>query len=180
MQCRTINTILPLNFPVVKKVRIQVEEPIQVVAETTAAVATAAVEAVADLVENIINPDILEEKDLTEHQILEYLSQDKDNIILVFGQKIYTGHRSEIRKNIKKQENIYVDSNGKKYFQIVGRHLIDEEDIKYITSKKLSIFNISTLKNVIKVNNKATPLSSSRGVYSVEPYTKDEYQEMLS
>jgi hypothetical protein len=161
---------------VVKKVRIQEEEPVNVIAETIEKV----IEPVAELIDNVVNNSSLEEKDLTEHQILEYLSQDRDNIILVFGQKIYTGHRSEIKKNIKKQENIYVDSTGNKYFQIVGRHLIDEADIKFITSKKLAIFNISTLKNVIKVNNKATPLSSSRGVYSVEPYSKDEYQEMLS
>ncbi len=118
-------------------------------------------------------------KDLTEKEVIEYLSQNKDNIILVFGQKIYTAYRSEIKSNIKKQENIFVDDSGKKYFQIIGRHLIDEDDIKYITNKDLSIFNISTLKNVIRVTNKTSPLKHSRSIYSVDPYNKEEYIEML-
>jgi len=119
-------------------------------------------------------------KDLNEKDVVEYLSQDKDNIILVFGQKIYTAHRSEIKSNIKKQENIFVDDTGKKYFQIIGRHLIDEDDIKSIIKKGLSIFNISTLKNVIRVTNKTSPLKNSRSIYSVDPYTKEEYVEMLN
>jgi hypothetical protein len=116
-------------------------------------------------------------EELNEHEVLSFLSENKDNIILVFGQKIYPMQRSIIRKNIKKEENIFTDEQNNKYFQIMGRHLIDDKEIKDITDKKLSIFNISTLKNVVRVKNKSA--SFSRSVYHVEPYTVQEYEEMI-
>jgi hypothetical protein len=118
-------------------------------------------------------------EELNEHQVLEFLSQNKDNIIVVFGQKIYPMQRSVIRKNIKKDENIFIDESENKYYQIVGRHLIDDKEIKDIIDKNLSIFNISTLKNVIRVKSKNNSLYAPRSVYNVEPYTVKEYEEMI-
>jgi len=132
---------------------------------------------------NLITPpkeNMPEEENLSEHDVLKYLSEKSDNIIMVLGQKVYRMNRSSIKYSIKKPENIFVDSEGKKFYQIVGRHLVDEDEIKFITSKKLSIYNISTLKNVVKVNSKGNPILMSRSVYNVEPYTVEEYKEMVS
>jgi hypothetical protein len=118
-------------------------------------------------------------KDLSEKDVMEYLSEKKDNIILVFGQKIQLAHRNDIKKNLKKDENIFTDESDKKYFQINGRHLIEEDDIKYIKNSNFSIFNISTLKNVVRTTTKGSPIKHSRSVYSVDAYNKDEYNEML-
>ena len=118
-------------------------------------------------------------EELNEHEVLSFISENKDNIILVFGQKIYPMQRSLIRKNIKKDENIFLDDTNNKYFQIMGRHLIDDKEIKDVTNKDLSIFNISTLKNVIRVKNKNSNIYSSRSIYHVEPYTVQEYEEMI-
>jgi hypothetical protein len=121
----------------------------------------------------------IDNKELGELDVIDYLEKDKDNIILVFGHKIYSAHRSVIRNSIKKPENIFSDDDGKIYYQIIGRHLIDDTEIKCLTNKKLSIFNISTLKNVLKLKNKISPMVHSRSVYSVDAYTIEEYQEIL-
>ena len=118
-------------------------------------------------------------EELNEHQVLEFLSKDKDNIIIVFGQKIFPMQRSIIRSNIKKVDNIFFDDENNKYFQIMGRHLIDDKEIKDIVDKNLSIFNISTLKNVVRVKSKNSTIYASRSVYHVEPYTVKEYEELL-
>ena len=124
--------------------------------------------------------DEFDNKELDEKDVEKYLMENKDNIILVFGQKIYRGHRSLIKKSIKQLENIFSDDSGKIYYQVMGRHLVDENEIKCLVNKRLSIFNISTLKNVIKVTNKKSPIIHSRGVYTVDAYTLDEYQEITS
>jgi hypothetical protein len=121
-----------------------------------------------------------EDKELDEKDVEKYLLSHKDNIILVFGHKIYSGHRSVIKKSIKQPENIFTDESGKVYYQVMGRHLVDDVEIKCLLKDRLSIFNISTLKNVIKVTNKVSPMIHSRGVYSIDAYTLDEYQEILS
>jgi hypothetical protein len=118
-------------------------------------------------------------EELNEHEVLKFLSENKDNIILVFGQKIYPMKRSIIRSNIKKDDNIFIDDENNKYYQIMGRHLIDNTEIKDIINKDLSIFNISTLKNVMRVKNKNNNIYSSRSIYHVEPYTVQEYEEII-
>jgi hypothetical protein len=179
MQSKPCNAILPLKSPITE------DESNDVMKNTLDCVSQIVTESLEDITKNKKKKnkkeDNMEEhKDLSEKEVSEFLTQDKNNIILVFGQKIYTGHRTEIKSNIKKQENIFVDDTGKKYYQIIGRHLIDEDDIKSIINKDLSIFNISTLKNVIRVTNKTSPLKHSRSVYSVDPYTKEEYSEMIN
>lgn len=130
-------------------------------------------------VPEVVEPEVYQ-GNLDEYQVSKILTENKNSIILVFGQKVYTANRSDIRKNIKNPENIFVDSAGKKYFQIFGRHLVDEDEIKAITNRNLSIFNISTLKDVVRVNTKASPINVSRSVYKVDPYTVDEYNEILN
>jgi hypothetical protein len=177
MQSKPCNAILPLKSPISN------DSPEDVIKNTLDCISSIVVDVVEPMTKKSKKTKEKTEdeelKDLNENEVSEYLAQNKNNIILVFGQKIYTSNRSEIKTNIKKQENIFVDDSGKKYYQIIGRHLIDEEDIKYIGNKDLSIFNISTLKNVIRVTNKSSPLRHSRSIYSVDSYTTEEYVEML-
>jgi hypothetical protein len=118
------------------------------------------------------------QQELSETDVVEYIKEHKNNIILVFGQKVSCFSRDEIKKNIKKPETIFTGEDGKKYYQLIGRHLIEEEDFKPINSKSFSIFNISTLNNVVRVTG-SNNLKQTRSVYSVEPYTLEEYEEIL-
>ncbi len=118
------------------------------------------------------------QQELSETDVVEYIKEHKNNIILVFGQKVSCFSRDEIKKNIKKPETIFTGEDSKKYYQLIGRHLIEEEDFKSINSKSFSIFNISTLNNVVKVTG-SNNLKQTRSVYNVEPYTLEEYEEIL-
>jgi hypothetical protein len=170
MECKPCNAVLPLLIPIGGTC---CEETPKEVETEKCLKKTKKVSIKEEIVEEIEN------KELNEQDVEEYLQKDKDNIILVFGHKIYSAHRSVIRKTIKQPENIFVDDAGKIYYQILGRHLVDDVEIKCLTNKRLSIFNISTLKNVIRAPNKASPMIHSRSVYSVDAYTLEEYQEIL-
>ena len=171
MECKPCNAVLPLLIPVAG---ICCNEPEK---EMDKKEVSKTPKRVSIKEEN--EEENIENKELNEKDVIEYLMKDKDNIILVFGHKIYSAHRSVIRSSIKKPDNIFVDDSGKIYYQIMGRHLIDDVEIKCLINKRLSIFNISTLKNVLRLKNKASPAIHSRSVYSVDAYTIDEYQEIL-
>ena len=110
----------------------------------------------------------------TDEDIKKYLL-DKNNIIVSLGQKIVFTKRDEIKKDIELDENIYHDSQGNSYFRILGRHLVPRQDMKNILSKKYSIFNIETLKDVIEVKNKFDNKKEKRSVYEIVAYASSEY-----
>lgn len=115
----------------------------------------------------------LEDKEeFNENDLKRYLSKSSENIVLVFGQKIVFETRSNIRKNMIK----LLDSENASYFQIVGRHLVNEEDYKKILDKTYAIYNISTMKDVRKVHNENQDNNHNRSIYDVDAYTVEEYE----
>ena len=110
----------------------------------------------------------------TADDVKSYL-KNKNNIIVSLGQKIIFTKRDEIKNDVELDENIYHDSRGNSYFRILGRHLVPRQDMKNILSKKYSIFNIETLKDVIEVKNKLDNKKEKRSIYEIVAYTSNEY-----
>lgn len=132
-------------------------------------------------INSIINVTVEEEKkeEATEHDIIEFL-EEPDNILIVYGQKI-TGHsRTEVLELCRNPANIYKDEEGKKYVQIAGRHLIKYEDLAYINDPEFSIFNVSTLLNVILVINSSTAARQKRSFYELKYYSKIDFHGIMN
>lgn len=117
------------------------------------------------------------EKQADENDIVEFLS-DSDNILIAYGQKIIGHSRKEIVDLSKDSNNIYIDENKNKYIQIVGRHLIPFKDMKMFQNVNYSIFNISTLLNVILVTNISTGARQKRSYYELKHFTRKDLESL--
>jgi len=111
-----------------------------------------------------------------EKDIIEYLDSSPNNILVVFGHTNKFIKRSELKKLFNLPEYKFTAEDGKRYYQILNRPLISEENMKKIIDKKYSIYNIHVLTNVIKVFNDNQPTNiHMRSVYEIDPYTLEEY-----
>lgn len=109
---------------------------------------------------------------LDEDNIADYLRENPDNIILNFGETVNCTTRSNLQVMIDNPQHNYQDINGNKYVQIIGRYLIEEKDVIKFMDIGRSIYNISTLINVISVFSEANPgHKHNRSVYDVQAYT---------
>jgi hypothetical protein len=116
---------------------------------------------------------------MEEDDVIKYLRKNKDNIIVVFGQKIHTMKRSEIKKTLSNPDFCYIGEDTKRYYQILGRPLLSKENMLKIIDRNFSIFNISLLINVIKVFSDSKPKHiHNRSIYELEAYGAEDY-EML-
>lgn len=124
---------------------------------------------------NALVKEAEDEKQADEADIVEFLA-DPDNILIAYGQKIIGHSRQEIADLSKDANNIYVDENKNKYIQIVGRHLIPFKEIKMFQNMNYSIFNVSTLLNVILVTNISTGARQKRSYYELKSFRKQDLE----
>jgi hypothetical protein len=112
---------------------------------------------------------------LDEENIADYLRENPDNIILNFGETVNCTTRSNLQVMIDNPQHNYQDMHGNKYVQIIGRYLIEAKDIPKFMDDGRSIYNISTLINVINVFSDANPgHKHNRSVYDVQAYTVED------
>lgn len=120
-----------------------------------------------------------EEFHMEEKDVIKYLKRNKDNIIIAFGQKIHCSKRSEIKSMMENKSFCYTCKDKKKFYQVMGRHLVSKNNIDKITNNKFSIFNISLLVNVISVSSEEEPeRKHNRSVYDVDAYSASEYEKL--
>ena len=113
---------------------------------------------------------------ICEKDIIKYLGENADNVLIVFGHSNKFMKRSELRALFKLPEYKFTAEDGNRYYQILNRPLISEENMKKILSRKYSIYNIHVLTNVIKVFSDNHPQHiHMRSIYEIDPYTLDEY-----
>ena len=115
----------------------------------------------------------------TEKDIIEYLKESNNHMVIVLGQKINFCNRNDIIANSRKRECQYCDKTGNKYYQVFGRQLVNEKDMNLITNPKNSIFNVSTLKDVVKMKNLPDSPFQPRSYYEVEAYKVEDYMSMV-
>lgn len=115
----------------------------------------------------------------TEKDIIDFLKESKNHMVIVLGQKINYCNRNDIIANSKKREFQYCDKTGNKYYQVFGRQLVNEKDMNLITNPKNSIFNVSTLKDVVKMKNLPDSPFHPRSYYEVEAYRVEDYMSMI-
>jgi hypothetical protein len=124
---------------------------------------------------NALVKEAEDEKQADESDIVEFLA-DPDNILIAYGQKIIGHSRQEIADLSKDVNNVYIDENKNKYIQIVGRHLIPFKELKMFQNMNYSIFNVSTLLNVILVTNISTGARQKRSYYELKSFRKEDLQ----
>ena len=116
---------------------------------------------------------------MCEKDVKKYLKKSKDNIIIAFGHNVNFVNRSEIKDVLSNPMYCYTGEDNKRYYQVIGRPLLSEENINKILDNNYSIFNISVLTNVIKVFSDAeTSNIHTRSTYDVEHYTKNDYSKI--
>jgi hypothetical protein len=117
------------------------------------------------------------EEEHNENDIEEFL-KDPDNIIVAFGQTLTGYSRNEISALSEKKVNKYKDDKDNKFIQVVGRHLIREQDLDLILNPEFCIFDICTLIDVVLVTNAETGARQKRSYYKVKAYTLMEYMKL--
>jgi hypothetical protein len=111
-----------------------------------------------------------------EKDVAKYLNKSKDNILVVFGHNDKFMKRTELRNLFKQPEYKFTAEDGNRYYQVLNRPLISEENMKKLLNKKYSIYNIHVLVNVIKVFSDNQPQDiHKRSIYDIEPYTLEDY-----
>lgn len=117
---------------------------------------------------------------LDEENIVDYLKENPDNIILNFGETVNCTTRSNLQIMIDNSQHNYQDMHGNKYVQITGRYLIEVKDVPKIMDSERSIYNISTLINVINVFSEANPgHKHNRSVYDVQAYSVEDLMNSM-
>ena len=113
---------------------------------------------------------------ILEKDVAKYLDSSTDNILVVFGHTDKFMKRTELRNLFKQPEYKFTAEDGKRYYQVLNRPLISEENMKKLLNKKYSIYNIHVLVNVVKVFSDNHPqYIHMRSVYEIEPYTLEDY-----
>jgi hypothetical protein len=116
---------------------------------------------------------------MCEKDIIRYLKRSKDNIIIAFGHNINLVKRSDIKKALETPRYCYTGEDSTRYYQIIGRPLLSEPNMKKILNPDYSIFNISLLMNVLKVFSDFEPMYiHNRSIYDVEAFHKDDYMKV--
>jgi hypothetical protein len=116
---------------------------------------------------------------MCEKDVIRYLNRSKDNIIIAFGHNINFVKRSDIKKALKTPKFCYTGEDTARYYQIISRPLLSEENMKKILDTNYSIFNVSVLVNVLKVFSDYEPTHiHNRSIYDVEAFHKDDYIKM--
>jgi hypothetical protein len=116
---------------------------------------------------------------MDEKEVTKYLKKSKDNVIIVFGQKIHCVKRSKVREMLSNPMFCYTGEDTQRYYQILGRPLLSRENMNKILDAKYSIFNISLLVNVIKVFSDQLPHKiHNRSIYNVDAYNYEEYMSI--
>ena len=112
---------------------------------------------------------------LDESNIAEYLRENPDNIIVMFGETLNCTTRSSLENMINNPQHVYTGSDGKRYVQIIGRYLIDYKDVPLVLDPSRSIYNFPTLVNVVNVYSESNPsYKHNRSVYEIQGYTVDD------
>ena len=115
---------------------------------------------------------------MEEKDVIRYLKRSKDNIIVVFGQKIYCLKRSQVKEDSNDPSFCYTGEDGKRYHQILGRPLIAKEQLTKIASSSYSIFDLSVLLNVIRVFSDSDPGHiHNRSIYKIDAYSATDYEK---
>lgn len=119
------------------------------------------------------------EKYMNEKDVIKYLNKTKDNVLIVFGHTTYFTKRSILRKMFKDPVYCFTGDDAKRYYQIINRPLISENDMKNMLDKNYCIYNVHVLVNVLKVFNDIDPQNiHMRSVYEIENYTLEDYMSI--
>jgi hypothetical protein len=113
---------------------------------------------------------------MAEKDIIRYLEESTDNVLVVFGHSTNFVKRSQLRGAFKSPTHRFTGDDTKKYYQILNRPLVSEDDMKKLLNKNYSIYNVHVLVNVLRVFSDSDPVHiHHRSVYEIEPYTLEEY-----
>lgn len=113
---------------------------------------------------------------MNEKDIVKYLDESTDNVIIVFGHTTSFVKRSELRSAFKDPSYRFTGDDTKKYYQILNRPLVAEIDMKKLLNKNYSIYNVHLLVNVLRVFSDGEPANiHHRSVYEIESYTLEEF-----
>ena len=111
-----------------------------------------------------------------EKDIVRYLDESTDNILIVFGHNTNFVKRSQLRGAFRSPTYRFTGDDTKKYYQILNRPLVSEDNMKKLLDKNYCIYNVHVLVNVLRVFSDDKPAHiHNRSVYEIEPYTLDEY-----
>lgn len=116
------------------------------------------------------------QKHYDEKDIDCFLKESKNNMIVVLGQKVNLCHRTEIVANAKNKDFQYIDKDGNMYYQILGRHAVNQKGLDLLVNPSYAIFNISTLIDVKKMKTHKDSTYYPRSFYDVEAYKRDDYR----